>query len=82
MVTTAMQLQLSATDREDLERMVRATSAPAVPARQARSILLLAEGHGSQAVVTPEVGTVHYPGRGPPAAISPPTRTCASFAPG
>ena len=45
MFTPAMQLHLSATDREDLERMVRATSAPAGPTRRARCILLLAAGH-------------------------------------
>jgi transposase len=45
MFTLAMELRLSATDREDLERVVRATSAPAGPARRARSILLLADGH-------------------------------------
>lgn len=45
MFTPAMQLHLSATDREDLERMVRATSAPAGPTRRARCILLLADGH-------------------------------------
>src|SRR5687768_2733349 len=52
MFTPAMQLQLSATDREDLERMVRATSAPAGPARRARSILLLAEGHSYAEICT------------------------------
>jgi transposase len=50
MFTLAMDLRLSATDREDLERVVRATSAPAGPARRARSILLLADGHTYAAI--------------------------------
>jgi transposase len=45
MFTPVMQLQLNATDREDLERMLRATSAAAGPTRRARCILLVADGH-------------------------------------
>lgn len=45
MFTPTMELRLTATDREDLERVLRATSAPAGPVRRARSILLLADGH-------------------------------------
>lgn len=52
MFTPAMQLHVSATDREDLERMVRATSAPAGPTRRARCVLLLADGHSYAEICT------------------------------
>ena len=47
MFTPTMDLCLSATDREELERVVRATSAPAGPTRRARCILLPADGYRS-----------------------------------
>ena len=52
MFTSLMDLSLSATDREDLERVVRATSAPAGPTRRARAILLLATGHSYAEICT------------------------------
>lgn len=45
-----MELTLSAADRDDLERLVRATLTPAGLARRARCILLLAEGRSYSAV--------------------------------
>lgn len=45
MFTPMVELRLSADDREDLERVLRATSAPAGPVRRARTMLLLADGH-------------------------------------
>jgi transposase len=50
MFTPTMALRLTATEREDVERLVRATSAPAGPARRARCILLLADGCSYAAV--------------------------------
>jgi transposase len=47
-----MDLHLSASDREDLERIVRATSAPAGPTRRARAVLLLADGHSYAKICT------------------------------
>ena len=44
MFTAPMELTLSAADRDDLERLVRATTTPAGIARRARCVLLLAEG--------------------------------------
>jgi transposase len=45
-----MELTLTATDRADLERVIRATSTPAGIARRARCVLLLADGHSYSAV--------------------------------
>lgn len=50
MFTDAMELMLTAADREDLQRLVRATSTPAGIARRARCILLLAEGLSYSAI--------------------------------
>jgi transposase len=50
MFTSPMELTLTATDREDLERLVRATTTPAGIARRARCVLLLADGHSYSAV--------------------------------
>ena len=50
MFTTPMELTLTATDREDLERLVRATTTPAGIVRRARCVLLLADGFSYSAV--------------------------------
>src|SRR5678816_2010620 len=50
MFTSPMELTVSATDRADLERVIRATSTPAGIARRARCVLLLADGHSYSAV--------------------------------
>jgi transposase len=50
MFSTPMELMLTATDREDLERLVRATTTPAGIARRARCVLLLADGFSYSAV--------------------------------
>ena len=50
MFTSPMELTLTAADRADLERVVRATSTPAGIARRARCVLLLADGHSYSAV--------------------------------
>jgi transposase len=47
-----MELTLTAADRADLERVVRATTTPAGITRRARCILLLAEGQSYSAVCT------------------------------
>ena len=52
MFTAPMELTLTAADRDDLERLVRATSTPAGIARRARCVLLLAEGRSYSAVCT------------------------------
>ena len=52
MFTAPMELTLTATDRDDLERVVRATTTPAGIARRARCVLLLADGHSYSAVCT------------------------------
>jgi len=52
MFTSPMELTVSAADRDDLERLVRATSTPAGIARRARCILLLADGRSYSAVCT------------------------------
>lgn len=52
MFTAPMELQLTAADREDLERLVRATTTPAGIARRARCVLLLADGRSYSAVCT------------------------------
>jgi transposase len=52
MFTSPMELALTAADRDDLERLVRATTTPAGIARRARCILLLAEGRSYSAVCT------------------------------
>ena len=48
----SMRLALSATERADLERLLRATSTPAGIARRARCILLLADGASYAAICT------------------------------
>src|SRR5215211_2415150 len=50
MFTAPLELTLTATDRDDLERLVRATTTPAGIARRARCVLLLADGHSYSAV--------------------------------
>jgi len=50
MFTSPMELTLTAADRADLERVIRATSTPAGIARRARCIVLLADGHSYSAV--------------------------------
>jgi transposase len=50
MFRSPMELRLTATEREDLERLVRATSTPAGIARRARCVLLLAADHSYSAV--------------------------------
>src|SRR5215207_6629583 len=50
MFTSPMELTLTAADRADLERVIRATSTPAGIARRARCVLLLADGHSYSAV--------------------------------
>ncbi|HEX5072119.1 MAG TPA: IS630 family transposase [Gemmatimonadaceae bacterium] len=52
MFTAPMELTLTAAERDDLERVVRATTTPAGIARRARCILLLADGHSYSAVCT------------------------------
>ena len=52
MFTAPMEFTLAAADRDDLERLVRATSTPAGIARRARCVLLLAEGKSYSAVCT------------------------------
>ena len=52
MFTTPMELSLTATERDDLERLVRATTTPAGIVRRARCVLLLADGHSYSAVCT------------------------------
>ena len=52
MFTTPMELTLTAAERADLERVVRATTTPAGIARRARCILLLADGQSYSAVCT------------------------------
>ena len=50
MFTSPIELTLTAADRGDLERVIRATSTPAGIARRARCVLLLADGHSYSAV--------------------------------
>src|SRR6185295_3704925 len=50
MFTSPMELTLTAADRADLERVIRATSTPAGIVRRARCVLLLADGHSYSAV--------------------------------
>jgi transposase len=50
MFADVMELTLTASDREELQRLVRATSTPAGVARRARCILLLADGLSYSAV--------------------------------
>lgn len=52
MFTPMVELRLSAADREDLERVLRATSAPAGPVRRARTMLLVADGHSYAEICT------------------------------